>query len=637
MLKQVVLVPLLPLAGAVILLLFSKRHAKVAGYVATVLVAGSFVVSLTILSGLASQPSDERLVVRHLFGWMAAGSFNVSVDFRIDPLSVMMILVVTGVGMLIHWYAIGYMAHDEHKGRFFAYLNLFVFSMLLLVLAGNFLVMYAGWELVGLCSYLLIAFYFTRPSAAAAGKKAFLVTRIGDLGMLIGLFAVSHVFHSLDFGTVFGAAAQHPAPHFWATAIPLLLFCGAVGKSAQIPLYVWLPDAMEGPTPVSALIHAATMVTAGVYLVARAHVLFEPSHVAGAVVTGIGAATAVYAATMALTEDDIKRVLAYSTISQLGYMFIGVGLGTLYRSPEAYTTGLFHLVTHAFFKALLFLAAGSVMHAMHDITDMKQMGGLLKKLPVTGTVFIIGGLALSGIPPFAGYFSKDAILGEAWIHGNYAAWGLGILGALLTAFYVGRQIFLTFFGESRVPSGIHPHEAPRSMTIPLIVLAGFATVGGFLGIGEKGSILNRWLAPVFPAGRAVALTPTAGIGLTVLAVAMGLLGLALAYTFYLAPGATERRQRITTPLAPIRELLKHKYYVDELYGAVIVAPALALANAAAAFDAHVIDGAVMGVGKLIGGGSQVLRRMQSGLVRRYVMTMLGGIVLVVAIFLIRVH
>ena len=636
MLKQVVLVPLLPLAGAVILLLFSKRLAKVAGYVATVLVAGSFVVSLTILSGLASQPSDERLVVRHLFGWMAAGSFNVSVDFRIDPLSVMMILVVTGVGMLIHWYAIGYMAHDEHKGRFFAYLNLFVFSMLLLVLAGNFLVMYAGWELVGLCSYLLIAFYFTRPSAAAAGKKAFLVTRIGDLGMLIGLFAVSHVFHSLDFGTVFGAAAQHPAPHFWATAIPLLLFCGAVGKSAQIPLYVWLPDAMEGPTPVSALIHAATMVTAGVYLVARAHVLFEPSHVAGAVVTGIGAATAVYAATMALTEDDIKRVLAYSTISQLGYMFIGVGLGTLYRSPEAYTTGLFHLVTHAFFKALLFLAAGSVMHAMHDITDMKQMGGLLKKLPVTGTVFIIGGLALSGIPPFAGYFSKDAILGEAWIHGNYAAWGLGLFGALLTAFYVGRQIFLTFFGESRVPAEIHPHEAPRSMTIPLIALAGLATVGGFLGIGDKGSILNRWLDPVFPA-KAVALTPKAGIGLTILAVAMGLLGLALAYTFYLAPGATERRQRITTPLAPLRELLKHKYYVDELYGAVIVAPALALANAAAAFDTHVIDGAVTGVGKLIGGGSQVLRRIQSGLVRRYVMTMLGGIVLVVAIFLIRVH
>jgi NADH-quinone oxidoreductase subunit L len=636
MLRQIVLVPLLPLAGAVILLFFGKRLASVAGYLATALVAASFGVSLSVLSGLANLPGDQRLVVRHLFGWMAAGGFNVSVDFRIDPLSVMMILVVTGVGALIHWYAIGYMAHDERKGRFFAYLNLFVFSMLLLVLAGNFLVMYAGWELVGLCSYLLISFYFTRPSAAAAGKKAFLVTRIGDLGMFIGLFAISHVFHSLDFGTVFGAAAQHPAPRLWATAIPLLLFAGAVGKSAQIPLYVWLPDAMEGPTPVSALIHAATMVTAGVYLVARAHVLFEPSHVAGAVVTGIGAATAVYAATMALTEDDIKRVLAYSTISQLGYMFIGVGLGVLYHSPEAYTTGLFHLVTHAFFKALLFLAAGSVMHAMHEITDMKQMGGLLKRLPITGVVFIIGGLALSGIPPFAGYFSKDAVLGEAWIHGNYAVWGLGLLGALLTAFYVGRQIFLTFFGESRVPHEIHPHEAPPSMTIPLIALAGLATVGGFLGVGEKGSILNRWLEPVFPS-HAVALTPKAGIGLTVVAVAAGLLGLALAYTFYLAPGASERRQRITTPLAPVRELLKHKYYVDELYGAVIVRPALALANAAAAFDTHVIDGAIMGVGKLVGGGAVVLRRIQTGQVRRYVLTMFGGIVLVVAIFLFRVR
>jgi len=636
-LSQVVLIPLLPLAGAVILLLFGKRLAKVAGYLATVLVAASFAVSLSVLSGLAKLPGEQRLVVRHLFGWMAAGNFRVSVDFRIDPLSVVMILVVTGVGSLIHWYAIGYMAHDEHKGRFFAYLNLFVFSMLLLVLAGNFLVMYAGWELVGLCSYLLISFYFFRPSAAAAGKKAFLVTRIGDLGMFIGLFAISHVFGSLDFGTVFGAAAQHPAPHLWATAIPLLLFCGAVGKSAQIPLYVWLPDAMEGPTPVSALIHAATMVTAGVYLVARAHVLFEASHVAGVAVTAIGVATALYAATMALTEDDIKRVLAYSTISQLGYMFVGVGVGALFASAEAYESGIFHLVTHAFFKALLFLAAGSVMHAMHETTDMKQMGGLFKKLPVTGTVFIIGGLALSGIPPFAGFFSKDAVLGQAWVNGEKLVWVVGLLAALLTAFYVGRQIFLTFFGGSRVPPEIHPHESPRTLTIPLMVLAALAAVGGFLGLGEGSSVLYRWLDPVF--ARPAGLLLPAGIGppgvLSLVAVAAGLLGLALAYGFYLAPGAAERRQRITTPLAPIRTVLKRKYYVDELYGAVIVRPALALANFAAAFDAHVIDGAVMGVGKLVGAGSELLRRTQSGLVRRYVMTMLGGIVLLVAIFLFR--
>ena len=642
MLGQVVLVPLLPLAGAVILLFFGKRLAKLAGYLATLLVAGSFAVSLSVLSGLAELPADQRLVVRHLFGWMAAGGFNVSVDFRIDPLSVMMLLVVTGVGSLIHWYAIGYMAEDERKGRFFAYLNLFVFSMLILVLAGNFLVMYAGWELVGLCSYLLISFYFFRPSAAAAGKKAFLVTRIGDLGMFIGLFAISHIFHSLDFSTVFAAASQHPAPHYWATAIPLLLFCGAVGKSAQIPLYVWLPDAMEGPTPVSALIHAATMVTAGVYLVARAHILFEASHISAVVVAAIGVATVVFAASMALTEDDIKRVLAYSTISQLGYMFVGVGVGALYAAPEAYEAGVFHLVTHAFFKALLFLAAGSVMHAMHETTDMKQMGGLLKKLPITGGVFIIGGLALSGIPPFAGFFSKDAVLGQAWVHGDKLLWAVGIFGAFLTAFYVGRQIFLTFFGESRVPPEIHPHESPPTMTIPLLVLAGLATLGGFLGIGESSSKLYRWLDPVFAtqvfhaAGSPVAIAKP-GFGLSVAAVAVGLLGIALAYGFYLAPGATERRQSITTPLAPIRTLLKHKYYIDELYGAVIVAPALAIAKAAAAFDANVIDGAVMGVGKLVGGGSAVLRRIQTGQVRRYVLTMFGGIVLVVAIFLIQVH
>ena len=620
-----------------VLLLFGKRLHSIAGYLATLLVAAAFAVSVSVFASLASRPASDRLVAKHLYRWIAVGGqpgFSVSVDFRIDPLTVVMLLVVTGVGTLIHWYAIGYMAHDERKGRFFAYLNLFVFSMLILVLAGNFLLMYAGWELVGLCSYLLISFWFFRPAAAAAGKKAFIVTRIGDLGFFIGIFAISKVFGSLDFGTVFGAASQHPAPHYWATAIPLLLFAGAVGKSAQIPLYVWLPDAMEGPTPVSALIHAATMVTAGVYLVARAHVLFEGSHVAGLVVTGIGAVTAVYAASMALTEDDIKRVLAYSTISQLGYMFIGVGIGTLYVSPEAYTTGVFHLVTHAFFKALLFLAAGSVMHAMADRTDIKQMGGLLKKLPITGTVFIVGGLALSGIPPFSGYFSKDAILGQAWIHGDYAVWALGLFGALLTAFYVGRAIFLTFFGESRVPPEIHPHESPPSMTIPLIGLAVLATFGGFIGLGESTSSFNKWLEPVFPA-RAAALVPKAGLGLSAVAVLTGLVGLALAYAFYLQPGAGERRARITTPLAPLRTLLKNKYYVDQAYGILIVRPALALANAAAAIDADVVDGAVMAVGGLIARGAAALRRIQSGFVRRYILTMLGGAVVVLAVFLLR--
>src|SRR2546421_2078312 len=515
--NQVVLVPLFPLAGAVVLLLFGKRLRTIAGVLATLLVAASFGVAVSVLLDLARRAGDDRLVVREVYRWVVTDGFRISVAFRVDPLSVVMLLVVTGVGALIHWYAIGYMAHDEQRGRFFAYLNLFVFSMLILVLADNFLLLYAGWELVGLCSYLLISFWFFRPSAAAAGKKAFIVTRIGDVGMLIGIFAISKVFGSLDFGRVFDAAARSPAPRFWATAIPLLLFAGAVGKSAQIPLYVWLPDAMEGPTPVSALIHAATMLTAGAYLVARTHVLFEASHVAGVVVTGIGVATAVYAATMALTEDDIKRVLAYSTISQLGYMFVGVGVGTLYQSAEAYTAGVFHLVTHAFFKALLFLAAGSVMHAMADRTDMKQMGGLVRKLPVTGVLFVIGGLALSGIPPFAGFFSKDAILGEAWLHAEKLVWALGVLGAFLTAFYVGRAIFLTFFGESRVPAEIHPHESPPSMTIPLIGLAALAAGGGFLGAGEARPVFGRWMEAVFPV-RAVALVPNGGIRLSVIAV-----------------------------------------------------------------------------------------------------------------------
>jgi NADH-quinone oxidoreductase subunit L len=634
--NQVVLVPAFPLAGAAILLLFGKRLKKVAGILATLLVGASFVTVITVVADLAKRPSSSRLVDHHVYTWILTAGFRIPISFRVDPLTCVMILVITGVGSLIHWYATGYMAHDANRGRFFAYLNLFVFSMLILVMADNFLLMFAGWELVGLCSYLLISFWHDRPSAAAAGKKAFITTRIGDLGFIIGIFVIWKVFGSLDFTTVFAKASASPAPHYFATAIPLLLLCGAVGKSAQIPLYVWLPDAMEGPTPVSALIHAATMVTAGVYLVARTHVLFEASHAAGVVVTGIGVATALFAATMALTEDDIKRVLAYSTISQLGYMFVGVGIGALYHSADAYESGVFHLVTHAFFKALLFLAAGSVMHAMGDRTDMKQMGGLLKKLPITGTVFIIGGLALAGIPPFAGFFSKDAILGQAWVHGDYVVWALGLAAALLTAFYVGRQIMMTFLGKSRVPHEIHPHESPRSMTIPLMVLAVLAAVGGFLGLGEGSSIFYKWLNPVFVESSSTT-APSPAIGLSVAAVAIGLIGLALAFRYYLQEGYLERRTRVTTPLAGLRTVLKHKWYVDEFYGAVIVRPALGLANLAASFDRVVIDGAVMGVAKLIGYGASHLRQVQSGLVRRYVMTMLGGAVLVIAVFLVKVH
>ncbi|HEU5001468.1 MAG TPA: NADH-quinone oxidoreductase subunit L [Actinomycetota bacterium] len=629
--SQAVWIPALPLAGAAILLVFGKRLAKLAGILATLLVASSFVVAITVAADLAKRAAENRVVVQNSFSWVVAAGLRVSVAFRIDQLTVVMLLVVTGVGSLIHLYAIGYMAHDPRKGRFFAYLNLFAFSMLILVMADNFLLMFAGWELVGLCSYLLVSFWHERPSAAAAGKKAFITTRIGDLGFIIGLFAIFKVFGSLNFAQVFSAAAAHGAPQYWTTAIPLLLFCGAVGKSAQIPLYVWLPDAMEGPTPVSALIHAATMVTAGVYLVARAHVLFEASHAAGVIVTGIGIATALFAATMAITEDDIKRVLAYSTISQLGYMFAGVGIGALYHSAVAYESGIFHLVTHAFFKALLFLAAGSVMHGMHDRTDMKQMGGLLKKMPVTAVTFMIGGLALAGIPPFAGFWSKDAILGQAWVHGDYVVWAVGILAAICTAFYVGRQIFMTFLGRSRVPKEIHPHEAPSTMTIPLMALAVLATVGGALGLSE-GGFLYKWLDPVFtePGAKAV---PSPTVLLAGGAVALAVIGLAAAFRYYLQDGYLERRQRATAHLGWLRTLLKRKYYVDEIYGGVFVRPALGLATFAAEFDRVVIDGAVMGTAHLIGLVASYGRRIQTGFVRRYVMTMLGGAVVVVAILL----
>ncbi|HWD08161.1 MAG TPA: NADH-quinone oxidoreductase subunit L [Actinomycetota bacterium] len=632
--SQVTLVPVFPLAGAVILLLFGKRLRTIAGVLATLLVGASFVTVITVVSDLAKLPSSQRVVVHTAYTWILTAGFKVAAAFRIDPLTCVMLIVITGVGSLIHWYAIGYMAHDPRKGRFFSYLNLFVFSMLILVLADNFLLMFVGWELVGLCSYLLVSFWYEKPSAAAAGKKAFITTRIGDLGFIIGLFAIYKVYGSLDFATVFGAATKSAAPAHWATAIPLLLFCGAVGKSAQIPLYVWLPDAMEGPTPVSALIHAATMVTAGVYLVARAHVLFENSHAAAVIVAAIGVATAFFAATIALTEDDIKRVLAYSTISQLGYMFVGVGVGALYRSADAYASGIFHLMTHAFFKALLFLAAGSVMHAMHDRTDMKQMGGLIKKMPITGTTFIVGGLALAGIFPFAGFWSKDAILGQAYVRADYVLWAVGLAAAILTAFYVGRQIFMTFFGRSRVPAEIHPHEAPSSMTIPLIALAILATIGGFIGIGEASSKFYTWLSPVFTEPRSTTVASPAA-WLSVLAVALALVSLAFAWRYYLQPGYQERRTRLTSHLVWLRTVLKHKWYVDEAYGFLFVRPALAMAKLAAGFDRYVIDGAVMGVAHGIGFGARYLREIQTGFVRRYVMTMFGGAVLVVAVLIVR--
>src|SRR5665213_214731 len=434
------LIPVFPAVGAVVLLVFGKRIGEPrAGWIGTAMIALSFVASVIAFFALRSLSPDARSNVSQGFTWIQAGTFRVDMRFLVDPLSSTMTLFVTGVGTLIHLYSIGYMHGDERFSRFFAYMNLFAASMLVLVLASSFLMTYLGWEGVALCSYLLVSFWFERNSAAVAGKKAFITNRVGDLGFLLAMFLIFQKVGTLDYSAL-GSAAR--LPHSTLTAIALLLFLGAMGKSAQVPLHIWLPDAMEGPTPVSALIHAATMVTAGVFLLVRAHSYFDLAPHAGTVVAWVGAITALYAASVALVQDDIKRVLAYSTISQLGYMFLAVGVG-------AYSAGIFHMITHAFFKALLFLGAGSVIHGMHDEQDMRRMGGLRKYMPITAGTFIVGWLAISGIIPFAGFWSKDEILAKAWFSHNYALWAVGAAAALMTAFYMTRQVWLVFYGPER--------------------------------------------------------------------------------------------------------------------------------------------------------------------------------------------
>ena len=484
-------IPALPLAGALLNLAFGRRLGRRAHWVAVPAVGLAFGVAL--LAFLRVWRGHETFTGT-LFDWIVAGTFRAPVTLQLDQLSAVMLLVVTGVGFLIHVYSIGYMHEDPDYPRFFTYLNLFVFSMIMLVLAGNFLLLYVFWEAVGLCSYLLIGFWYRRESAANAGKKAFIVNRIGDCGFALGIMLLWTTLGTLDYGEVFAKAPTLAVGT--ATAISLLLFLGACGKSAQLPLHTWLPDAMEGPTPVSALIHAATMVTAGVYLVARAHALFERSGVALDVVAWVGVLTAVFAATIGLVQTDIKRVLAYSTVSQLGYMFVGVGVG-------AYAAGVYHLVTHAFFKALLFLGAGSVIHALSGEQDLRKMGGLARKLPVTWYTMLIATVAISGLPPFSGFFSKDEILAGAFFAGKPAIFVLGLVGSALTAFYMWRLVFLAFLGRSRVDhdAAHHAHESPPVMTIPLVILAVLAAGAGVWGLpGEHGSAIGRFLAPVLAGG-----------------------------------------------------------------------------------------------------------------------------------------
>src|SRR5688572_7767898 len=527
MIHAVWLIPALPLAGFLILLATGRRLGDPkAGYLATAMISGSFLVAVGVFFDLMGMSGEERHFEQDLFSWIGAGALDVHVGFLVDPLSVTMALFVTGVGALIHLYSVGYMHGDERYPRFFVYLNLFAFSMLMLVLGDSLLLTFLGWEGVGACSYLLISFWFERETAAVAGKKAFVTNRVGDFGFMLAMFLVFQATGSLTYETVFGRLDG--MAEGTAAAVALLLLLGAAGKSAQLPLYVWLPDAMEGPTPVSALIHAATMVTAGVFLLVRMNPLFDvgPEWVL-TVVAIVGAATALFAATIACAQDDIKRVLAYSTISQLGFMFLAVGSG-------AYVAAVFHMVTHAFFKALLFLGAGSVIHGLHDEQDMKHMGALRRFMPLTAVTFIVGWLAIAGVPPFAGFWSKDEILIAAWDK-SPVLWAVGGLAALLTAYYMTRQVVLVFFGRSRWDEAhVHPHESPWTMGLPLAVLAVLSVVGGALNIPLKGWLrLDEWLHPVIGAHHQAAVTTGTKWALATTVLVTSLLGLLTARALWL--------------------------------------------------------------------------------------------------------
>jgi NADH-quinone oxidoreductase subunit L len=637
MLDYAWLIPLFPLAGVLISALLGRwLGRRLVAALASAAVIASFVAAAIVLVEMLGLPAADRSRTVPLISWIGSGTFRVELNLLLDPLSVLMALVVSGVSALIHVYSVAYMEGERYYERYFTWLNLFVLMMLVLVLSDNFVVLYLGWEGVGLCSYLLIGYWFERETAADAAKKAFLVNRVGDFGLALGIMLIFATFGSVTFAEVLPAAsvalATLPA---MATAIALLLFLGAVGKSAQIPLHVWLPDAMEGPTPVSALIHAATMVTAGVYLVARCHALFEASGPALNWVIWIGVLTAFFAATVAVVQKDLKRVLAYSTISQLGYMFLGLGAG-------AYGAAIFHLATHAFFKALLFLGAGSVMHALSGELDIFKMGGLRKKLPWTFGTFLVGVLALTGVPLFSGFFSKEAILGGAFEHGAVFPWLLGLVTAGLTAAYGFRLLFVVFYGKSRLDKKLERqvHEAPVVMIVAMVGLAALAALGGYLGLPrvlELGSAVGAFLAPVFPAaelpGAEVSVaTEWLLIVLSIVAVAVGF---GVAYWLYVRRWG--RAESMARSIPWLYDLLYEGYYLDRAYTEAIVNPLRALGDwLAGPFEEQGIDGAVNGLARLLGLAGQGLRRLQTGLVRTYALAMLLGAVAIVAYFLIRV-
>jgi NADH-quinone oxidoreductase subunit L len=642
------LIPALPLLAVLINGLYGHRLSERTVSVTAVGSVGlSFILATSTLIQLISDPAPHVAI---LFKWIPGGDLNIDFNALIDPLTGVMLMVITGVGFLIHAYSIGYMHGDSGYARYFTYLNLFTVSMLILVMGGNYLVMFVGWEGVGLCSYLLIGFWYERSSAIKAGTKAFVVNRIGDAGFLVGLFLIFAHFGTLDYTDVFSRAGELSTAT--ATAITLCLFIGAIGKSAQLPLYTWLPDAMEGPTPVSALIHAATMVTAGVYMVVRNHVLFDLAPISLETVAVIGAATAFFAATIGLVQYDIKRVLAYSTVSQLGYMFLACGVG-------AYASAIFHLVTHAFFKALLFMSAGSVIHAMGGEQDMRKMGGLAKHLPKTTTVFVIGAVAIAGIPPLAGFWSKDEILGAVFKHGAPVLWFLGLAAAAMTSFYMFRQVYMTFYGSSRMDHEVehHLHESPNVMIYPLIVLAALSLLGGLLlGFPPEEGWIHGFLGPVAGAQEAHAFG-TVDMILMALSVAVALAGWMAARWIYLKNPRTA--DALAGRFATAHSVLYNKYWVDEAYDATVVEPSKSLGRLFNRFDDRIIDGIVNAVGNMTQAGAAfstwfekyiiygllnvtgyanhiaaaILRKIQSGQVHHYAALLVIGIIVLVNLYI----
>jgi NADH-quinone oxidoreductase subunit L len=657
------LIPLLPFAGFLVNAAVGRRLAKgVSGGIACLAMLASFLLSARAVWQLAAMAPEERVRDETLYTWIASGDFVIDLTFRLDPLAAVMILVVTGIGFLIHVYSTAYM-HEENDGeyaRYFSYLNLFAAFMLVLVLGASLPVMFVGWEGVGLCSYLLIGFWFTKRSAADAGKKAFVVNRIGDYAFILGMLLLFVQFGTLDFQLLAAAVGPlEPEASFGVlSTAALLLFVGATGKSAQIPLYVWLPDAMEGPTPVSALIHAATMVTAGVYMIGRTAVLFGHAPETLAIVAGIGAATALMAGTIGLVQNDIKRVLAYSTVSQLGYMFLAMGVG-------AWGAGIFHLYTHAFFKALLFLGSGAVIHALHGEQDIRNMGGLRKYLPITYWTFVIGSVAIAGVPGLAGFFSKDEILYETFHRGHTVLWTIGAVTSLLTATYMFRLVFMTFHGERRGPAvpaqhpeeeehgahRAHLHDAPAAMAFALIVLAIGSVLAGYIGVPHAlggHNTLGEWLAPSFGAPNAAAHAAAAGeaaaggevdtgteLALMALSSAIAVLGIGLAWFLWIR--RRDVAEALSRRFAGVHRLLLNKYYVDELYDAALVQPIKTISRDGLwrGVDVAVIDGAVNGTGTIVSGGAWGLRRLQTGSVRAYAGSLFLGVVLILGYYLWR--